>query len=227
MASLLKKDTNFLHIQFEHSSEVYRIPFFTYLSLESHFVFSSYLNKSFRSFMVKCLSTFSCSSTTQLLRAFLWACLWKIFSSMVPVYDYKRDTNQVNTYLLKSTVKRCEMCAKFTKRISRSYQKTLLLRTSLYNSFCSDQEPICGYHLQNNSLFVKNKDLGITYANTFPFFIINFIMYLRDNGKNINPFRANPTKWSNTVKQFVANLPNCLSVFDHFVILALKGLISF
>ena len=33
-----------------------------------------------------------------------------------------------------------------------------------------------------------------------------------------NPLRANPTKWSN-------NLPtNCLSVFDHSVILALKRL---
>ena len=34
-----------------------------------------------------------------------------------------------------------------------------------------------------------------------------------------------PTKWSNTLKQFVTKLPsNCLSVFDHFVGLALKGL---
>lgn len=33
----------------------------------------------------KCLSTSCSSSTTQLLRAFLWACLCKIFSSMVPV----------------------------------------------------------------------------------------------------------------------------------------------
>ena len=41
----------------------------------------------------------------------------------------------------------------------------------------------------------------------------------------INPLSANPTKWSNTLKQFVGNLPmNCLSVFDHFVILSLKGL---
>ena len=41
----------------------------------------------------------------------------------------------------------------------------------------------------------------------------------------INPLSANPTKWSNTLKQFVGSLPtNCLSVFDHFVILALKGL---
>ena len=41
-----------------------------------------------------------------------------------------------------------------------------------------------------------------------------------------NPLSANPTKWSNTLKQFVGKKPtNCLSVFDHFVGLALKGLI--
>ena len=40
-----------------------------------------------------------------------------------------------------------------------------------------------------------------------------------------NPLRANPTKWSNTLKQFVGNLPtNCLSVFNHFVGLAFKVL---
>ena len=44
---------------------------------------------------------------------------------------------------------------------------------------------------------------------------------------DINPLSANPKKWSNTLKQFVGNLPtNCLSVFDHFMNLALKGLIS-
>ena len=42
-----------------------------------------------------------------------------------------------------------------------------------------------------------------------------------------NTLSANPTKWSNTLKQFVGKLPtNCLSVFDHFVKLALKGLKS-
>ena len=42
-----------------------------------------------------------------------------------------------------------------------------------------------------------------------------------------NPLSPNPTKWLNTLKQFVGNLPtNCLSVFDHFVKLALKGLRS-
>ena len=41
----------------------------------------------------------------------------------------------------------------------------------------------------------------------------------------LNPLSANFIKWSNTLKQFVGNLPtNCLSVFDHFVGLALKRL---
>ena len=56
----------------------------------------------------------------------------------------------------------------------------------------------------------------------------------RRNGKGrlphsffVNPLSANLIKWSNTLKQFVGNLPaNCLSVFDHFVGLALKGLIK-
>ena len=40
-----------------------------------------------------------------------------------------------------------------------------------------------------------------------------------------NNLSTNITKWSNTLKQFVGNFPtNCLSVFDHFVGLALTGL---
>ena len=39
----------------------------------------------------------------------------------------------------------------------------------------------------------------------------------------LNPLSANSTKWSNTLKQ-CASATNCLSVFDHFVKLALKGL---
>ena len=42
---------------------------------------------------------------------------------------------------------------------------------------------------------------------------------------SLNTSSANPTKWSNTFKQFVGKLPtNCLSVFDYFLGLALKGL---
>ena len=44
---------------------------------------------------------------------------------------------------------------------------------------------------------------------------------------NVNPLSANFIKWSNTLKQLVGKFPtNCLSVFDHFVGLALKGLRS-
>ena len=43
-----------------------------------------------------------------------------------------------------------------------------------------------------------------------------------------NPSSAKFIKWSNTPKQFVGKLPtNCLSVFDHFSGLALKGLSLF
>ena len=46
-------------------------------------------------------------------------------------------------------------------------------------------------------------------------------------GYHINPLSANPSKWSNTLNQFVGKLPtNWLSVFDHFEGLALKRLRS-
>ena len=53
-----------------------------------------------------------------------------------------------------------------------------------------------------------------------------FLSHLTKKG-SINPLNPNLTKWSETLKQFVGKLPtNCLSVFDHFVGLAFKGLIS-
>ena len=51
---------------------------------------------------------------------------------------------------------------------------------------------------------------------------LNSVLY------SLNPLSPNLTKWSKTLKQFVGNLPtNCLSVFDHFVKLALRGLKNF
>ena len=44
----------------------------------------------------------------------------------------------------------------------------------------------------------------------------------------INPLSANPTKLSNTLKQFVGSLPtNFVGALDHFVGLALNGLSRF
>ena len=60
------------------------------------------------------------------------------------------------------------------------------------------------------SILYEKKDIGLYRDNELAVF---------------NPLSANPTKWSNTLKQFVGNLlTNCLSVFGHFVGLALKGL---
>ena len=43
--------------------------------------------------------------------------------------------------------------------------------------------------------------------------------------KWVNTISAYPTKWSNTHKQSVGNLPtNCLNMFDYFCGLALKEL---
>ena len=55
---------------------------------------------------------------------------------------------------------------------------------------------------------------------------MEYLMYLTAVWTHVlNPLSANPTKWSKKLKQFVGNLAtNCLSVFDHYVGLALKGL---
>ena len=71
-------------------------------------------------------------------------------------------------------------------------------------------------------------------------FVVDIFLRILNNFQNIdnifwklhvfkiNPLSASFTKWSITLKQFVDKLPtNCLSVFDHFVGFALKGLTWF
>ena len=54
-------------------------------------------------------------------------------------------------------------------------------------------------------------NLGFSVTKCFKIIICNFAYF-------IDPLNVNFTKWSNTFKQFVGNLPtNCLSVFDYFV----------
>lgn len=69
----------------------------TYLSCVSLIVVSFKRNKSRNSSLLKCFSTSSSLSTTQLLSAFLWACLWKIFSSIVPVWNTKQLSKGLRT----------------------------------------------------------------------------------------------------------------------------------
>ena len=55
----------------------------------------------------------------------------------------------------------------------------------------------------------------------------SFCLCLLKKANLINPLSANPENWPNTLKHIVGNLPTiCLSVFDHFMNLALKGLKS-
>ena len=59
------------------------------------------------------------------------------------------------------------------------------------------------------------------------FNIIKFKVYYLKRNIAFNPLSAKFIKWSNTLKQIVGKLPTiCLSVFDHFSGLALKGLNS-
>ena len=61
-----------------------------------------------------------------------------------------------------------------------------------------------------------------------PKIFFGFVDHFMKNVKDFKPLSTSITKWSNTLKQFVGKLPtNCLSVFDHFVGLALKRLTKF
>ena len=64
------------------------------------------------------------------------------------------------------------------------------------------------------------------YILAFIYFHHRLCVRWRDtlNAFEMKPLSTNTAKWSNTLKQFFGNLPsNCLSVFDHFEGLALKG----
>ena len=78
-----------------------------------------------------------------------------------------------------------------------------------------------------NIFYVKNHESFILYS--FRFLMLKWsnqsVTVGVHNIAHFNPLNANFIKWSNTLKQFVGNLPtNCLSMFDHFVGLVLKGL---
>ena len=67
-------------------------------------------------------------------------------------------------------------------------------------------------------------DLNTVQNDLFSFFRkLRLIYHMTD----VNPLSTNLSKLSNTLKQFVEKLPtNCLSMFDYFVGLALKGLMQ-
>ena len=72
---------------------------------------------------------------------------------------------------------------------------------------------LCGICKRNAGLYMKcNTGLKLVKEKLWSTNINNSAFF-------IYPLSANPTKWSNTLKQSVANLSECgLSVFDHFKI---------
>ena len=86
--------------------------------------------------------------------------------------------------------------------------------------------PIVASTTNNTISFYCFNKIHLAHLRSF----LRFRLYnscLCNNQNVFNAICGNFTKWSNTLEQFVGKLPtNCLSVFDHFVGLALKGLIG-
>ena len=75
--------------------------------------------------------------------------------------------------------------------------------------------------MQSEICDILLKDLDNTVVDCC--YILRRTHYLRV----VNPLSSNPTIWSNTLKQLFGNyLTICLSLFDHFVRLALKLLMK-
>ena len=74
---------------------------------------------------------------------------------------------------------------------------------------------------KRNVFFKKKLEYGFLVEST-KICIVPISCKTNHTEANFNPLSANPTKWSNTLKQLSNN--GQTSVFDHFVKLALKGL---
>ena len=87
-----------------------------------------------------------------------------------------------------------------------------------------------------NLIFMKRQSEWHFIINSpyigHPIKFVNLTKRVNPFMPNVDPLSANPTKWSNILKQFVGFcrrtvwvcLTNCFSVFDHYVGLVLKGL---
>ena len=106
----------------------------------------------------------------------------------------------------------------------------------------ADSSKIILIHADPHEIFILCSSFATFYLTSSTFYCTHSCRKIRLSGKNylasglnailyalsylytFNPLSANFIKWSNTLKQFVGKLPtNCLSVFDYFVGLALKG----
>ena len=85
------------------------------------------------------------------------------------------------------------------------------------------------FNIKKNAVNLVTKMSKMTSKQMTMLLLLTSIVFGLDDANyqiaTFNPLSANFTKWSNTLKQFTSHLPTkCLSVFDHFVGLVLKGL---
>ena len=106
---------------------------------------------------------------------------------------------------------------KFTKDKNKTLKEEIGLDKAIGFEY-QKLKPYTNYTVDIAMLYIED-EVGEYYFN-------RQIETLQDGKFHLlNPLSAKFKKWSNTLKQFVGKLPtNCLSVFDHFVGLALKGL---
>ena len=127
---------------------------------------------------------------------------------------------------------------KTVENVSGPCKNMILIVTKIDNVASSPLFPVTFPERMHNWKFKRyehyytkrEKESPQNYCDNFSIIFAQFI-FIQDfifmlGLLTINPVRASFTKWSNRVKQIVSKLPtNCLSAFDHFVGLALKGLI--
>ena len=132
------------------------------------------------------------------------------------------ETNNLRNKLLKinneNTIKKCPIYSKSHNTSWRHYKEAwyqlgpiiLIIKKTLYNG----SPP-------NFTSYIK-----LINQINYLLFTLRYeqIKNTHYSDKYFSPLSANPTRWPNTLKQFFGINDNCLSVFDHFVKLALKGL---
>ena len=102
---------------------------------------------------------------------------------------------------------------------SRVYKKQLNINNTANNK--KVQKPLASWMFRESILLDDQNKNAAKYLKHSLNILIQLWIYL----PNLNALSANLAKWSNTLKQFVGNLPtNYLGVFDYFEGLTLKGL---
>ena len=127
-----------------------------------------------------------------------------------------------------TVTRRCSV-KKVPLKITQNSQENISVRVSFLIRL---QVKACNFIKKETLTQVFSCEFGEIFKNTF-FIEYLWWLLLYDTlsisffipSVKVNHLSANPTKWSNTLKQFVGKFPtNFLSVFDHFVGLALIGL---